>query len=645
MKIKQLLKTSGVWFAFAVFTYLYYWFKTPLTLVAAGLVLGYIFYTKEEIQQGEKLFKFLFWASIIFMTARFIRIFDLPLDFFGDEQNVIVDSWYFLKGGESFFEYNIRYSTSFPYLAKAVVTAILLAVKENIFILALIPALISVLTALCFYLLGKEIRDEKTGVLMLFLYASSSWALFLGRIMLENIYIPLFAALYMFMFFRYLKTKKPVLLALMALVMALAFYTYSSWLIFSVFALYLAVEYRKEAGRVMVITMAAVIIISFALYIYQCFLHPEAFNWARQITAPDKTPVFKQLYLRLAHTLDFFIAPVSSTQSYSQLLPAFSFVEFIALAGGVVAAVMKSKEKSYRVFLVGFVFAVSTLLISREAAHHVRHMLIIPFAAVLSAFFIHDYLLKSKLAIQMIAAQLLLFCASLGVLFVNWEKQINLTDVYRQAATYINGQKGYVKEISPYGMPQCVMRTKQAYNFGPVDAKAPVFIVAPAFLSCCLEDALDYKDKKLFTDPKREYDPGIIVYTLAGADEDILALLQKTDIAAKHMWRLRYKQAVEEIKNIKPDRYDMPVTSFYLTYCEDEAFLRLRRMESLRKNINKNPCTPPDIYMSLSDAYAMAGLLRPALGAVEDADRNSCGWKRPAKRLEALKIKERYQSY
>ena len=366
MALKQTLKTAGIWAAFFICAYLYYWFKTPLTLVSAGLVLAFIFYTRGEVQPGEKIFRFLLMASIVFMAARFIRVFSLPLDFFGDEENVITDSWYFLKGGESFFSYDIRYSTSFPYLAKAVVVALLYLFKHNIFVLALIPPLVSALTAACFYWLGKELRDERTGIIMLFLYATSSWALFLGRIMLENIYVPLFAALYMLLFFKYVRSKKPVLLALMALVMAAAFYTYSAWLIFSVFAVYLSFEYRREAGNGQLAVMAIVIVLSFGFYIFQCFLHPETFAWAKQITAADRSPLVKQVMARLLNTIDFFTAPVRSTQSYSQLLPTFSFVEFLLLAGGLIAAAMKIKERQYRIFLIGFAVSASTLFISRE---------------------------------------------------------------------------------------------------------------------------------------------------------------------------------------------------------------------------------------------------------------------------------------
>ncbi|HDT15512.1 MAG TPA: hypothetical protein ENN55_04810, partial [Firmicutes bacterium] len=439
---RGVLKTVVSGLIMLIFTAVYYLYNPWLSLFAVVVVLilyfryeGKNYSTVEEGLFCNTMKLFVVFAAVI-AAARFINITGYPIDFYTDEWNEISGAYFRLSGDREFLAYNSRFGSSLLYFSLGVITAVMALFRENLDMLRLIPAVVSVLTALAFYFLGAVLKNKKLGVVWAFLFLSSCWALFLSRKLMENIYIPFFAVLVLVLFFAYIRTGRFLMLAAAGVLWFLALYTYSSWLLSIPMAVYLCFEYRKELGHKKLVGTAIFMVAALVLYSLAPGGAGETQEWALRNTVFQKGGQVLAVFVNIKNIFIYLFTPFEYTH-LSHTLPAVSASGALLLAGGIAEAVRSRDNRTSRFFLFGLLISMATLVICEDPAHNLRHVMMLPFIVMLSGIFLNR-MLRWKYLYVFIALHICLFSGSLFYHLTVWGTQMNISGKEMAVSAHIN---------------------------------------------------------------------------------------------------------------------------------------------------------------------------------------------------------------
>ncbi|PKL91505.1 MAG: hypothetical protein CVV21_07950 [Candidatus Goldiibacteriota bacterium HGW-Goldbacteria-1] len=463
------------------FSIIYGFYNIPATIAAAAVIIViYIKYRDKPVfETGEKdysrMYKFFIFAIAAALALRFISITSMPYDFYTDELNELTEAYFRLTGQKELFGYSTRFGSSLLYFSLGVIMAVMAVVKENIDLLRFIPAVVSVLTAAALYFFGDSLKNKKLGIVLAFLFLTSGWALFLSRKLMENIYVPLFAVLIFTFLNYYIRNKKERFLYLTGAVYFAGLFTYSSWVLITAFIAYFLFEYRKEIGLKKILVLSSIIAVSLGLYML-LFMQTKGPSWAMGMTVFKGSDGVFQAVLNLKNLFVYLLQPMQYNH-LSHTQPAVSATEFLFLAAGIILALINIKKKIFRIILAGLVISSATLFISKDAAHHLRHVMLLPFIIITAGFFL-NHILNRKYALYAVAAHTVLFIFILLYHFNYWPAQMNISHRDKQAADYINKKYAnndyiLIHEGVVYGNFPMYLRTKAAHN----PAKEPKTVI------------------------------------------------------------------------------------------------------------------------------------------------------------------------
>jgi len=129
-------------------------------------------------------------------------------------------SWNLIHGQMLWF--NLKYAfIPHPPLFFFIVGALLKAFGNDLVVIRCLTAFYGVLTSLLLFCAGKEMKDERTGLLMGFLYAIYPNAVFFNRIGFANNQLSFLLVLTLLLCLRYCKNKNTTLLFLSLFLQAL----------------------------------------------------------------------------------------------------------------------------------------------------------------------------------------------------------------------------------------------------------------------------------------------------------------------------------------------------------------------------------------------------------------------------------------
>ncbi|MBN2755489.1 MAG: hypothetical protein JXR81_11610 [Candidatus Goldbacteria bacterium] len=463
------------------FSLIYGFYNIPATIAAAAVIL--VIYNKYrdmplfETQEKDysSMYKFFIFAIAAALAARFISITSMPYDFYTDELNELTEAYFRLTGQKELFGYSTRFGSSLLYFSLGVIMAVMAVIRENIDLLRFIPAVVSVLTAAALYFFGDSLKNKKLGVIMAFLFLTSGWALFLSRKLMENIYVPLFAVLVFTFLNYYIRSKKDRFLYLTGAVYFAGFYTYSSWALITAFIAYFLFEYRKEIGLKKILVLSSIMAVSLGFYML-LFTQTKGPSWAMGMTVFKGSTGAFQAVLNIKNVFVFLLQPMEYNH-LSHTQPAVSATEFLFFTGGIIMAVINIKKKIFRIILAGVIISGTTLLISKDVAHHLRHVMMLPFIIITAGFFL-NHILNRKYALFAVTAHVMLFITVLLYHFNFWPAQMNISHRSKQASDYINKKYAnndyiFIHEGVVYGDFPMYLRTKAAYK----PAKEPKTII------------------------------------------------------------------------------------------------------------------------------------------------------------------------
>lgn len=545
-----------------VLIYYRYSIIADLLIVAVGIAL-YCRFSKEiksGIKEDPEYSRITNTIMLVGMAGivlfRFFRLLSYPADFVADEWNGITAAYFRISGQTPFFDYNPRFGSSFPYVNIAVISAMMCVFKENLDALRLIPAVVSILTAGAFFVLGRTLKNKKFGIILSFLFLTGSWALFLSRKVMENIYIPLFAVSFIAMLMCYVKTMKKRYLIFAGLIFFLGFYTYSSWILMAPIAAYFIFEYRKEFGKKNIVLSGVFILLSLVVYMLINIASPNASRWAAGMTVLSNGNFAAGIAGNIVNIFKLFVAPlIAGPDQFAFNLPALSAVEMILLAGGITAICMNYRNRETRFFLVSFLISLFTVIISSSISHLLRHAMVWPFAVIISGYFLYD-LTRWKYTYLLITTQLLLFCGSLMYYFTQYESDVTTSSMELPVAKYINGKYGnshytYIYTGIGSGAFSSYLRTKAAYekNSGP-----GVALVVVNYLKRSIFYNIGKFDHKYFYDYNGQHRKTLCLYEVPLYDPNARAFFIQLGVNMesinKRFWQSDYAGGVQEAESV-----------------------------------------------------------------------------------------------
>jgi len=409
-------------------------------------------------------------AAAIFMSVRLYKITSVPCDFSGDEWTNIYEAYKNLAGQRHFFDYNSRNSAALPYVSISVLTAAIAIFRENLDMLRIIPFLAFVFTGCLLFYLGVIIKSKRTGALWFFLYSTSGWALLISKELFYNIYVPLFAVLLLVLFYLYIIHKKVIYIFLAGIVFFLGFYTFSSWLLMAILLVYMIIEYRDKLGKkVFILLISGILAVTFfAVLTYS--LQPNIFEYVNKQTGGGSAGYLKMLLDMPVHLYKFFVLPISEFKDFAQM-PMMCFTEYVLLVLGLIAVFENINNKENRVLLAGLLISSITFFIENNTGSHMRHILFLPFAVMISGACI-EKIMDKKYLYQMLAINAFFFICFISVYYVVWQNnEISNNSVYRVIANYINGLNNntkylYLYDSEVYGNYSVFLRVKTGNKMG-----------------------------------------------------------------------------------------------------------------------------------------------------------------------------------
>lgn len=266
----------------------------------------------------KKIF-FVFLFFTIFLISFLVRIWNLdknPAGFFCDEASIGYNAYSILKTGKD------EWGVKFPIFFKAFgeyknpldiyfTVPFIFIFGLNEFAVRFTSVFFSLLNLIMFYLIGKKIKSQGFGLLLMFIFGIMPWSVHLGRINFEGFQIFIFFFLVFFYFlFLYFKNKKTRHVSLFSVVCGFAGYSYFPAriivpLFFISIVLFLRflkkIDWKLTGGLILIY-----IVISLPLIFHLFFGGLTRWRQVSVFERKDISPVKKILFSYFLHfSLDF----------------------------------------------------------------------------------------------------------------------------------------------------------------------------------------------------------------------------------------------------------------------------------------------------------------------------------------------------
>jgi len=627
----------------ALFIYEAYSFAGDMALAAALFVLYYMNRHEKE-NNGNQAYVVMLLVATIFMIARFYRIFSYPADFNGDEWSRLIEAYFRVKNNSNIFDYNVRFGVSLPYICLGVEMVIIKLFSRHIELIRLVAPLLAYVSAAAFYITGRELKGKKFGIILVFIYALSGWGFYLSRIPMENVYVPAFAAVFIALFLVHIRTGKLGYLISAGIIFFFGFYTYSSWLLLLPFSLLLCFEYRHELGNKKAWVSAATCMLSAVFFAILCLKNSATISWGGNVAGFGTHG--SGIFNRIANLFNFFGKPLGTTESFFAGAPILNATEFIVLFAGIALAAARISKRECRIFLIGFIISLATLVISNKLDHHLRHVLILPFAVVLAAFFLYE-IIKAGYSAPLLAAYVILSTLASFTYFTVWGLQFNAPGLYREIASYINSQEEksvFIDGTLPYGTPAVSLRTESLSGEKHPDK---IYFLTTIFWRKDTLKVFPAARKKYFYYSNFSKQPSLALWELdVKNNEGLLEYFEKLDNKLSKinldMWRLDYsKAAIDAGKNIVPFKKDglAVFKNSVMRYLQFEAYRMAGNKDGIAALFEDNHAVifeTADNLFFLGVAYLEKGDFKKGITLIRKAEAIEPEWKEPSALLKLL---------
>lgn len=632
----------------------FYMAQNLILAVAAGALAAFLFYMDRKNPADEKdvksLYIFMLITCAVLAIARIYRVISFPYDFYSDEWTGIVDTYYKMKGENSFFSYFKRSGAALPYVPDLFYVLSPALFGNHIEYMRFIPLAVFAGTAVELYFLGKLIKDRNLGIALLFIYCVSGWALFNSRILIDYIYLPLFTVAFIHLFFLYMKGKSRGLLAGLSAVFLAGFFTHTAWIIMAPFAAYLLYEFRGDMGKP-ALKKAATALSAAAVFAALVFLgNSGPILWASGMTvAKEGNPLIESIK-NIFHIPAFFMLPLKSSQWFSDKLAVLSWPELLLLAGGIAAGFSGLKDRLSRVFLAGFCLSLITLLISSDIGHHARHIMILPFTAIISGLFL-DRFVKWRYSVFVTVMLPLFFVNTFFYMFNDWNNTLRTEPRNREMALFIDWicrdrESLFVYGTKPHGEYEAYLYSNLAYKKTTTGLiERVVFTVHPTLRRQVAALFPGAKAKYFFSREGRQ--PVVLFVVDINGDSKLReyfnGMSAGLETAAVKLWNLDYDGAISVCESncgpVGNDGRAMLKNTFF-------RHTQLRIYEILQKgglitgvllNKEKPMILTADWALRLGEAYYSAGDLKNAMLYAKKAALLSPEWDEPKKAIMLLR--------
>ncbi len=622
-----------------------------MALFYFGRKYGYFLSPAEE----KKLFFVIAVLTLVLLLARFYRILSFPHDFIVDELTDIVDAYSKMRGDRGVFTYATRQGAALPLVPEAVYSVFILLFGHRIELIRAVPLLLSLATAAFLYLLGKEIRDKKFGVILCFLYASSAWAFYASRHVLGNSFIPFYTTAFLFTFFKYINSRNTIFLAAAGALFLTGFFTYTSWALMAPFSFYLLFEYRREIGidriKYALVYLTAAVAAAALAYIS----NKGILSWSlsRTVFADSAGPA-AGIMSALGRLPSFFFLPLKDAYFFTDRLALLSFTEAFMLAGGLAVCAVNIRHRLYRVFLTGFFLSLFTLCIS--GLSHPRHIMVLPFLVIIMGFFMAA-VVRSRFIIPVITVSALLLINSVFYMFTDWNRQILSDNRDTGLAQYINKKYkpgGYIfinttLPLSLYiGDYSAYMHTAGVYGKINPDFDRVLF-TSSSLLRYVVRDIFPWVRERYFYDYDSKHRLPIVLYDLDLRGNPELKWYFKQmagQIAETNLsyWALDYAETANKCAQYCESTVDNKVVMLKNT------FLRYTQLKAMNLCGAKDEMAPvlfdtekpmfitADWCMMLAEGAYSVGDLSSARKFAKKAAESTPEWDAPANLLKAIKL-------
>lgn len=606
-------------------------------------------------QEQYGIYNFLIAASVLILAFRFYVIFSFPYEYSAEELSAIADTYARFTGFKGFFSFSGRQDAAIPLIPAFFYTSIMSISGHRIDVLRLVPVLLSAATAAGLFMLGRKLKNRELGIIFLFLYACSGWAVLSSRELLTAAFIPFFTVSFLLCFYKYLETKNKKLLLLTWTVFFAGFFTYSSWILMAPFCAYLLYGYRPELGENKFKEAAAYLSISTVIAAISYVSGGGTQAWIANNTdfAGYEGNIAGKMLENAVNAWKLFILPPADGRWFSDKIPPLSFPEVIALSGGLLLCASGIKERTYRIFFTGFFLSLSTLFFSGISPS--QHLLALPFIIIISGFFL-DRALQFRPALFIITVSLLSFINVSFFMFIDWDSRLKSGTQDSEIAAYINKTAGYKDTIFFH----------PATPMSPLTGEYSVFLRArPAYEKISSENA----GKALFTSSSlfRYLIIGIfpeakIKYFYDYTEKNRLpTVLYDIDVKKSRMLRKYFTQAAAQVTETnlkfwgrdydgaikKCDAYCMAAPENPLALLKN-TFLRFTQLKALEIrgtnseiagvlfNTEKPMFLTADWALRIAEAAYASGNIKDALEFVKTAAELAPEWKEPGRALKTM---------
>lgn len=395
--------------------------------------------------KNEKIIFILILIIILATALRIINLANWPASFNQDEALNGYEAYSILKTGRDhrgnflpvFFEgFSDQVDNRLPlYIYSTIPWMAIFGLDK--FATRLPSAIFGILTVIITYFLAKELfKKESIALLAAFFLTISPWHIFLSRLGIEAITVPLFSVLTIFFFLIGLRKNK-IFILFAGLSLALLFYTYHiAKLLTPLLGGLLLVFYWKEVKENRVWFLSAFLIF---LIISFPFLFIQFGQWTRIQTRFNQISIF-----------NFSFWPAFLIYNFlTYLTPKFLFTHypfFIIILFFISLFLIKQMEAKFLFILILISLLPVVILIFNPHSH--RSMSIIPFIEILAAF--GGWQILNRLKELRVSPKIGYFSFVLIFLFLSFFN-LNFLIKNKYPYNFLNGFYQYVpKEVIDY---------------------------------------------------------------------------------------------------------------------------------------------------------------------------------------------------
>jgi 4-amino-4-deoxy-L-arabinose transferase-like glycosyltransferase len=438
-----------------------------------------------------KKFSF-FLLLVVILLASFLRIWqieNIPPGLYPDEA---------INGNEAFFSLkNQSFQLFYPEnngregLYINLLALIFYLIGPSIFAIRLTTAILGILTIICVYLLGKELFNEKIGLVSSALLSFSFWHINLSHLGFRAILTPLVLSLALYFLLRGLRTRKSYCLILSGFFWGLGFYTYTVFrlayfLLLSIMIAYLFKNYKeKERFKFLFKSFLLLGIVAFIimtpLLIYFIY-YPEYFvSRATGVSVFGHPNVLKNfLNSLIQHLLMFNVRGDGNWRHHFSNLPMLNpLIGLFFLYGFYIALKNIKKDFKYLILVLWFFTMLLPGALTIEGIpHSLRVVGVIPAVFIISSLGIWEAI-KNKKQKYLILIFILSFSFfySFTLYFFVWAKNPNVKGAFTQKFVEI----GKTLNSIPDSFSKVVVVNESGvpvpYPDGiPMPAQTPMFI-------------------------------------------------------------------------------------------------------------------------------------------------------------------------